>query len=125
MIYIRNCSNRVIHLADVMILPDQKVKDVNPHTGAPYSEIPVIKKFMEMGMLELVDVRPATKKEDFKPIIKVEIEEVSEEDEPAKATEKPADEVVEEEEKPEAEEPAPETPVEKKTTQNRGRKKKS
>lgn len=85
MIYIRNCSNRVIHLAEEMLLPDQKVKDVNPHTGKTYSELPVIKLFIEKGMLELVDVRPAHTTKAAEPVIKVEIEDVPEEDETSKA----------------------------------------
>lgn len=77
MIYIRNCSNRIIHLADAMLLPDDKVEDKDPRTGKAYSDSPVINTFIEKGMLELVDVRPIEKTNPAeKKEIKVEFEEV-------------------------------------------------
>lgn len=115
MIYIRNCSNRVIHLAEEMLLPDQKVKDVNPRTGKTYSELPLIKMFIEKGMLELVDVRPASTKKAAEPIIKVEIEDVPEEDETSNKPVEPSEPEINSVEK---------TVPEKKPASTRGRKKK-
>lgn len=75
MIYIRNISNRIIHLADVMLLPDTKVPDEMPDgSGKKYSDSPVIQRLMEMDMLELVEVVPPTKKA-LEKKIKVEVDE--------------------------------------------------
>lgn len=79
MIYVRNRSHKIIHLADVMLLPDEKVPDLMPGTDKKYSDNDVIKQFIRMGMLELVDVRPIEKAPE-EPEIKVEYEDVPEEE---------------------------------------------
>lgn len=116
MIYIKNISNRIIHLSDVMLLPDERVPDEMPDgSGKKYSDSPVIQRLMEMDMLELVDVVPPTKKA-FEKRIKVEVDESLE---PVEAEESAPEDA---EEKTETEiDPEPET--QKTQTKTRGKKK--
>ena len=84
MIYIRNISNKIIHIGEIMLLPappDDRVLD-EKKDGTRISDSPIVQKFLDKGLLELVDVRPAVKKPVAKKReIKVEYEEGAASDE--------------------------------------------
>ena len=113
MIYIRNCSNKIIHLGSIMLLPDQKTPD--EFEGKKHSESPIIKLFIEKQLLEMVDVRPAEKANQANTEIKVEYEEVPEQIEDVKKETEP-------EKEPEIESDSEAEIVAPKPTSSRGRK---
>lgn len=113
MIYIRNCSNKIIHLGSIMLLPDQKTPD--EFEGKKHSESPIIKMFIEKHLLEMVDIRPAEKANQARAEIKVEYEEVPEQIEDVKKETEP-------EKEPEIESDSEAEIIAPKPTSNRGRK---
>ena len=75
MIYLRNISEKIIHLGKlpdpVMLLPDAQTPD-EYETDKHFSDSEAIRLLIGKGMLELVDVRPCDEKpEQAEPEIKI------------------------------------------------------
>ena len=77
MLYIQNKSGKAVFLgSSVMLLPDQRIEDdipadkqVSDHLGAEkYSEVDVVKTFLRLGILELVDVVTVPKADNVGPV---------------------------------------------------------
>lgn len=77
MLYIQNKSGKAVFLgSSVMLLPDQRIendipvaKQVSDHLGAEkYSDVEVVKTFLRLGILELVDVVTVPKAENVGPV---------------------------------------------------------
>lgn len=77
MLYIQNKSGKAIFLgSSVMLLPDQRIendipeeKQIADHLGAArYSDVDVVKAFLRLGILEMVDVVTVPKAENPGPV---------------------------------------------------------
>lgn len=88
MLYIQNKSEKIVYLGTVMLLPDERVENEispeqqkeNPLGASRYSDVLAIKRFIQLGILELVDVVTVPKKtEDLNAIRTIYEEEETEE----------------------------------------------
>ena len=61
MLFIKNCSSKVIHVGNRMILPDERIED-SVVDGLKLSDNASVGTLLDLGYLELVDVVEVPKK---------------------------------------------------------------
>ena len=61
MLFIKNCSSKVIHVGNRMILPDERIEDTVVD-GLKLSDNASVGTLLDLGYLELVDVVEVPKK---------------------------------------------------------------
>lgn len=84
MLFIKNCSSKVIHVGNQMILPDQRIEDAVVD-GLKLSDNASVGTLLDLGYLELVDVVEVPKKTGSREarVETVEVDTPADEPEPA------------------------------------------
>ena len=84
MLFIKNCSSKVIHVGNRMILPDARIED-SVVDGLKLSDNASVGTLLDLGYLELVDVVEVPKKTGSREarVETVEVDTPADEPEPA------------------------------------------
>lgn len=91
MLFIKNCSSKVIHVGNQMILPDERIEDAVVD-GLKLSDNASVGTLLDLGYLELVDVVEVPKKTGSREARVETVEVDTPTDEPETAPEQPASE---------------------------------